>query len=92
MISLFEYVNERKMGGNWKKLTKGSLTATFLHFDEPSKEYGIDGGCISKLEIRKSNKVVCNYDRGWDIKPDKSGDDAVKSFYDEIISSFNGEK
>lgn len=38
------------------------------YFDEPS-EYGIDGGRISKLEITADDMVVCNYDRGWDIKP-----------------------
>ena len=32
-------------------------------------EYGIDGGRISKLEIRIDDKKVCHYDRGWDIKP-----------------------
>lgn len=50
-------------------------------FDEPS-EYGIDGGRISKLTIVAGsinddpeelwNKVIVNYDRGWDIKPSNS--------------------
>lgn len=38
-------------------------------YDEPSEEYGIDGGKISKLMLKSKGKVVCNYDRGWDIKP-----------------------
>ena len=38
------------------------------HFDEGS-QFGIDGGRISKLMIRRSGETVCNYDRGWDIKP-----------------------
>ena len=37
-------------------------------FDEGS-QYGIDGGRISKLMIKRSGETVCNYDRGWDIKP-----------------------
>lgn len=37
-------------------------------FDEGSK-YGIDGGRISKLTIKRDGKVVCNYDRGWDVRP-----------------------
>lgn len=37
-------------------------------YDEPS-EFGIEGGRISKLEIRIDGKCTCNYDRGWDIKP-----------------------
>lgn len=32
-------------------------------------EYGIDGGRISKLELRIDGRTVCHYDRGWDIKP-----------------------
>ena len=37
-------------------------------FDEGS-EWGIEGGRISKLMIKRSGEIVCNYDRGWDIKP-----------------------
>lgn len=38
------------------------------HFDEGS-QFGIDGGRISKLMIERGGEIVCNYDRGWDIKP-----------------------
>ena len=38
-------------------------------YDEGS-EYGIDGGRISKLMIKCAGGTVCNYDRGWDIKPE----------------------
>jgi len=31
--------------------------------------YGIEGGRISKLMIKRGGEIVCNYDRGWDIKP-----------------------
>lgn len=37
-------------------------------YDEPS-QYGINGGKISKLMLKRNGKIVCNYDRGWDIKP-----------------------
>ena len=39
------------------------------HYDEPSETYGINGGRISKLMIKIDGKIVCNYDRGWDIEP-----------------------
>lgn len=39
------------------------------HYDEPSEDYGINGGRISKLEIRIDDIKVCTYDRGWDIEP-----------------------
>lgn len=38
------------------------------HFDEGS-QFGINGGRISKLMIKRDVETVCNYDRGWDIKP-----------------------
>ena len=40
------------------------------HYEE-SSPFGIDGGKISKLTIRKVGETrdLCNYDRGWDIEP-----------------------
>lgn len=38
-------------------------------FDNPSEEYGIDGGRISKLVLRQDGEVVYDYGRGWDIPP-----------------------
>lgn len=38
------------------------------HFGKGS-QFGIDGGRISKLMIKRGSEIVCNYDRGWDIKP-----------------------
>lgn len=37
-------------------------------FEEPS-EYGINCGRISKLTLKNNNKVIANYDRGWDVRP-----------------------
>ena len=37
------------------------------HYEEGS-QFGIDGGRISKLMIKRGGEIVCNYDRGWDIK------------------------
>lgn len=78
-------INERRLGEGWKEITKNGLTAVFLAFDKPSEEYGIDGGRISKLEIRKGNKVLCNYDRDWDMKPEAE----AEGFYNEIIKKYN---
>ena len=35
--------------------------------------YGIEGGRISKLMIRRGGEIVCNYDRGWDVNPVDEG-------------------
>ena len=32
-------------------------------------EFGINGGRISKLMIKRGDEIVCNYDRGWDVVP-----------------------
>lgn len=37
-------------------------------YDEPS-QYGINGGKISKLMLKRNGKIVYNYDRGEDVKP-----------------------
>lgn len=39
---------------------------------EKGSKYGIEGGKISKLWIEMGNEVIANYDRGWDIRPDKN--------------------
>lgn len=39
------------------------------HYEEPSEDYGINGGRISKLEIRIGDEKVAHYDRGWDLHP-----------------------
>jgi len=41
--------------------------------------YGINGGSVIKLLIRKGDKVVANYDRGWDIKPTRDNMSAYMS-------------
>ena len=38
------------------------------HYSEGS-EWGINQGRISKLMLKMDGKVICNYDRGWDIEP-----------------------
>lgn len=37
-------------------------------YERKSKEYGINGGKISKLMLKLEGEVICNYDRGWDIE------------------------
>ena len=32
-------------------------------------QFGIEGGRISKLMLKRNDTIVCNYDRGWDIEP-----------------------
>ena len=75
--------------GAWVKgreESDGELDITFCAkvFAEGSP-FGIDGGKISKLEIRLGNEVLCSYDRGWDIEPSTE----VTPFYESILAQFN---
>lgn len=51
-------------------------------FEEPS-EYGINQGRISKLTLKNNNKVIANYDRGWDMMPtSKLANEALEMILD----------
>ena len=54
---------------------------------EEGSRFGINGGKISKLTIRKVGETrdLCSYDRGWDIEPG----DEVKAVYTIILSKYN---
>ena len=59
-------------GSSWEEGTLRVHESTF-HFwakvyDKGSK-HSIDGGRVSKLMLKRDGEIVCNYDRGWDIKP-----------------------
>ena len=85
MKNLSEYIIERT-DTNWRNWKEDGYDISMLSFKEKSEEYGIEGGKISKLQIRKhKGEVLCNYDRGWDIEPK----DEVKELYDKIIKKYN---
>lgn len=72
--------------------TEGEIEISGVRFEywakhfENGSEYGIDGGRISKLHIRRDDIDVVNYDRGWDVYPE---DELDKQAYEEILDEFN---
>ena len=56
-------------------------------YDEGS-EWGINEGRISKLMIKQDSKIVCNYDRGWDVEP-KKGSGADKALQ-QVLNIYKG--
>ena len=36
---------------------------------DTGSQFGIDGGRISKLMLKRDSEIVANYDRGWDVEP-----------------------
>lgn len=69
----------------WATGTIDGYTFHVKHFEEGS-DYGINGGRISKLDIKKDNKYFANYDRGWDIKVTDAGARAVLK---ELLKRYN---
>lgn len=54
-----------RVDGNWQFGTIDGVEFQVKVYEEPSEEYGIDGGNISKLWI----KDTLTYDRGWNERP-----------------------
>ena len=56
----------------WKESSLKVYNSIFHYwlkvYDEAS-QFGIDGGKVSKLMLKRNGEIVANYDRGWDIKP-----------------------
>lgn len=52
---------------------------------EVGSAFGIKGGKISKLQIKKDDVVVLNYDRGWDVRPSFD----FLNVYAEILKRYN---
>jgi len=71
-------ITSTETGANYKYWVK--------HYEEGS-HFGIDGGRISKLTIRKVDETrdLCNYDRDWDVEPA----DEVKAVYNIILDKYN---
>ena len=56
------------------------------HYEEPSEEYGIGGGKISKLMLKINGTVTANDDRGWDIEPE---DEPTQLAYMILLQNYN---
>jgi hypothetical protein len=63
----------------------GGITFSAKVFDEGSY-YGIDKGRVSKLVIRKDGKIIVNYERGWDVKPQTP---EINAAYERVMSALN---
>lgn len=75
-------INYELLDDFWVEGDCGDYTFQAKVFDEPSK-YGINKGCVSQLLIKDyDGEWVVNYDRGWDVRPDRE----VKSVYKKILN------
>ena len=53
---------------------------------DTGSEWGINGGRVSKLTIKRDGKEVANYDRGWDIEP---GDPDTQLALEILLHEYN---
>jgi hypothetical protein len=56
----------------WKEGSLKVYNSVFQYWmkvSDTGSKFGVDGGKVSKLMLKRDGKVVANYDRGWDIKP-----------------------
>ena len=53
---------------------------------ETGSEYGIDEGRVSKMMMTRKGETVCNYDRGWDVKP---VDDETETAMEILLHQYN---
>jgi len=67
-------------------VTSGKYKYWVKHY-EAGSPFGIDGGKVSKLTIRKLGEArdLCSYDRGWDTLPDGE----VEAVYAIILRKYN---
>lgn len=64
----------------------GSTISYWVKSFEEGSQFGIDKGRISKLMLKRDDRVIANYDRGWDIMPIDSEAEAALA---ELMKKFN---
>ena len=66
--------------------TGGKYKYWVKHY-ETGSQFGIDGGKVSKLTIRKVDEThdLVNYDSGWDIEPEGE----LEAVYAIILDKYN---
>ena len=73
----------------WTLFNQGDYKGSAVVYKDPS-EYGINGGNISKLDIRYKDKPILNYDREWDTP---SGEFELApehlNFYNKLITALS---
>lgn len=71
----------------WSLFFINNMECQVKHYEEGSR-LGIKGGRISKLAIRRKGRWILNYDRGWDIRPDRNDKELIAT-YKEIVKKYN---
>ena len=57
------------MWRNGKISVNGQVYEYWMKVFEGGSVFGINEGPVSKLQVRREDMLVANYDRGWDLEP-----------------------
>ena len=75
-------------GNPYTDFSQGDYSGQAMVFKEPSK-YGLDGGNISRLNIKYKGKPILMYDRGWDTRTGTGIAPEHKEFYDALVKALS---
>ena len=53
--------------GNLK--VNNSVFHYWMKVYEEGSQFGINGGKVSKMMLKRNGEIVCSYDRGWETEP-----------------------
>ena len=73
-------------GRLWIPERDGELAGYCVKTEPAASSLGIDNGRISGMTIRIDGKIVCNYEEGWNIKPETK---EAKHLYSLLIQKYN---
>ncbi len=79
----------RPAGNGWKEGTMRVGSGIYHYWVkqyETGSEYGINKGRVSKMMLTRKGETVCNYDRGWDVKP---VDDETETAMEILLHQYN---
>jgi hypothetical protein len=69
----------------WKNGKTDGCEYWVKSYDEPSI-YGINEGRISKLTVKRDEREIMSFDRGWDLEPKT---DADREILARILAKYN---
>ena len=79
------YLVEVNDDSDWITVTGPDALKCWMRvYDTPSK-FGIDRGCVSKMQIRLGDEWLYNYDRGLDVDELSRHPDA-REFFDDLTA------
>lgn len=65
---------------------QGSTITYVAKVYDVTSEFGIDNGRVVKLDLRNSDHLVADYDRGWETYPESEQDEDILEKFLELFA------